>query len=191
MSDYQYNPNVEQWKAIPGFPGYEVSDHGRIRSFRIWGKRAKGHCQIADCPQRILIPNIDSTGYPGVNLLRASKQYRRRIHSLVLLAFIGPRPQGFACCHSDRNKKHNHLINLRWDSYCNNENDKIKHGTKVNPPIHEGEECHLSKLTTDKVKKIRELASQGNQKSYIAKLFGVTQTNIHDIINMKTWKHIP
>lgn len=76
----------EQWHPIPGHRGYTVSNLGQIRSqLRV------------DKPPRLLRPLL--TGPPG-------KQYyavalaggsRKRIHRLVLEAFIGP-------CHNGRRR---------------------------------------------------------------------------------------
>jgi hypothetical protein len=54
-----------------------------------------------------------------------------------------------------------------------------------------GEKSHLSKLTNDKVIKIRDLYASGNctQKG-IADAFGITSGTVHWIVNRKTWKHI-
>ena len=64
---------TEQWKSIPGYEGYEVSDQGRVRSYhKILGK--KGQC-ILDTPQRILKP-YDRKGYKQVSLVKDGKRYQ-------------------------------------------------------------------------------------------------------------------
>lgn len=62
---------------------------------------------------------------------QAVKLNRKRflIHTLVLEAFVGPRPEGAVCCHIDGDPTNNHVTNLRWGSYSDNNHDLVRHGT--------------------------------------------------------------
>lgn len=93
----------EIWKPIPGFPGYEVSDMGRVRSFK-WND------------VRILRPATNPKGYLGVLLSNQNKKSFLRIHQLVMLAFVGPRPAGLEVCHGPGGQANNRLENLRYDT---------------------------------------------------------------------------
>jgi catabolite regulation protein CreA len=53
----------------------------------------------------------------------------------------------------------------------------------------EGVTCHLSKLTEEAVKDIRA-SWPGETKASISRRYGVTASNIADIIKRKTWKHV-
>ncbi len=55
-------------------------------------------------------------GYPTVNLSRSGTKAARRIHRLVLEAFVGPCPEGMVACHNDGSRTNNDLANLRFDS---------------------------------------------------------------------------
>lgn len=114
------NPMTETWKPIPDFPGYEVSDHGRVRSYK-----KPGTTIIADTPQRILKPSTDPGGYKRVLLRRDDATYCRSVGQLVLLAFIGCRPDGMEMCHNDSNPANDHLSNLRYDTHFNNMQDRF------------------------------------------------------------------
>lgn len=46
----------EIWKDIEGFPGYQVSNQGRVRSFRDY------HGKITDS-SRIIKPRVNKDGY--------------------------------------------------------------------------------------------------------------------------------
>ena len=52
----------------------------------------------------------------------------RRVHHLVLEAFVGPCPVGLEGCHWDDDKDTNHLNNLRWDTHGANMNDAVRNG---------------------------------------------------------------
>jgi hypothetical protein len=67
-------------------------------------------------------------GYPNVTLSHAGKSWLRRVHTLVLDAFVGPRPQGMVCCHIDGVRTNNLLSNLRWGTSSENNYDIVRHG---------------------------------------------------------------
>jgi len=122
----------EEWRPIPGYQGYEVSSHGRVRSFR---KRAKGSGPkwiIAKTAQRILKPATDRTGYLGVNLMLRGRVHHTCIHRLVARAFLGPCPDGMEVCHNDGDSSNNYIGNLRYDSHEANMSDAVEHGSYDN-----------------------------------------------------------
>ena len=109
----------EIWKPIPGFLGYDVSNQGRLRSYHARGQ----YSRIAKLPQRILKQSYDNVGYLKINLCTASQTFRRRVAPLVMLAFVGPRPDGMLVCHNDSDKANNCLENLRYDTHKGNAAD--------------------------------------------------------------------
>lgn len=116
----------EVWKPIPGYEGYEVSNMGNVRSYRIKGKQGK----FSNTP-RILRPAIDKkSGYYGVGL---GKGVFKRVHQLVLLAFIGPRPDKLFALHNDDDKSNNKLDNLRYDTQKANIEDMVKNHNGIFP----------------------------------------------------------
>jgi hypothetical protein len=110
---------MERWLPVPGFEGmYEVSDMGRVRSWKRWGVDGA----------RILKPHPDGDGYLKVALHRDSKRFDVAIHRLVPLAFIGPPPQGHEVRHLDGDPANNHLSNLRYGTQFENAQDRVAHG---------------------------------------------------------------
>ena len=101
------------WKTVPENNNYSVSDEGLVRNSR--GEFVRQH--------------ITWHGYQRVYLSRNGKTTGRTVHSLVLSAFVGPRPAGMQACHMDGNKQNNHISNLMWGSRVENERHKIAHGT--------------------------------------------------------------
>jgi len=118
---------VEHWGVVLRCSGYEVSDHGRVRSLdRI----------IVDCNGRsirrkgaMLTARLDNYGRPNVQLGRKNFAF---IHHLVLETFVGPRPPGTVCCHWDRDVSNNYVLNLRWGTHSENNLDSVRHGSHWN-----------------------------------------------------------
>jgi hypothetical protein len=118
---------TELWAPIPGFEGsYEVSTCGRIRSLDRTVTRRDGVAQ--PCRGRMLRPGTDKAGYQYVCLRQVGESGTRRIHELVLRAFIGPPPPNTECCHRDGAPASNHLPNLRWDTRSGNRYDDVRNG---------------------------------------------------------------
>lgn len=93
---------MEEWKWVKGFEGlYQISDHGRLKSFR---KAKSGY----------VLSNQNKKGwYLTVNLFdHNGVRHTRRIHRLVAETFIGNIPSGYHVHHKDDNKQNNHVDNL-------------------------------------------------------------------------------
>lgn len=110
----------EEWRAIPGFPDYCVSSLGRVRR-ETTTLRAKGG--------RILREGVHPvTGYRGVTLFPVEGGQRSRlVHSLVMEAFVGPRPPKWETNHKDGNKANNRLANLEYVT----KSDNTKHAVAL------------------------------------------------------------
>lgn len=102
---------------IPGRPPeYMVTRDGVVYSLK-FGKtrRLKSH--------------FTSSGHEFVRTSHENFKTKLYVHQAVLLAWIGPRPDGMEACHNDGNHKNNTVENLRWDTRSANRLDAIKHGT--------------------------------------------------------------
>jgi hypothetical protein len=111
------------WLPVVGFPDYEVSDHGLVRSLDRWISFADGRGRTAS--GQLLKPWKHMGDYQAVSL----KGKRFLIHTLVLEAFVEVRPDGLVCCHIDGDPSNNQLSNLRWGTYSENNTDLVRHGT--------------------------------------------------------------
>jgi hypothetical protein len=108
-----------------------------------------------------------------------------QVHTLVLEAFIGPRPGHHAewhGCHNDGNPENNALTNLRWDTRAGNEADKIAHDKS-----NRGERNGHAKLVADDVLVIRQLVAKGSTSDEIAHKFGVSRALINAIKRGRAW----
>ena len=108
----------EKWLPVTGFEGYEVSDHGRVRSFLQRNNRG-----------RVLKPARMKKGHLMVSLQTDDGSKMRPVHQLVLEAFVCPRPDGKLALHRDGNPGNNTVENLYWGTYSDNIKDSVEHGT--------------------------------------------------------------
>lgn len=164
-------------KPIPGHPGYFVRNYGEVYSK--WASSGRG-AHIGSVLHRLKL--VSANGRVSVNLARKS----RRVHTLVLEAFVGPRPNGMEACHfPDRSTANNRLDNLRWDTKQSNQNDRRYHGTS-----NDGERNGSAKLTKVKVKLILMERADGATYKELSEAFGVSISNIQQICQRKTWQTI-
>lgn len=159
---------MREWKKIPSFPDYEVSNVGLVR---------KG--------KKVLNVHFSHDGYSKVTLKKNGKFYSKAIHPLVAEAFIGPRPKGYDCCHNNGLRNDNKVENLRWDTRRNNCLDAVKHGT-----THKGERHPMRKLNAKQVLEIRERYKNGEGRRTIAKDFEIKPEHVNDIVAKRYWSHI-
>lgn len=185
MADSQDNIPEEIWKEIPGFPGYKVSNQGRVRSY--WTK-GPGSKPIINS-QRFLRP-FNNGGYMMVSLRKDRKPILRAVHQIMLLAFKGSCPPVHESCHNDGNPSHNVIENLRWDTRSANSQDSIRHGSHAGLK-RKGINHPGVKLTESQVVQIRELYAQGHSQTNLSKMFGITFQTIWEIVHRKIWKHLP
>jgi hypothetical protein len=91
---------MEEWKVIPLFEEYSVSDQGRVRS---------------DKSDRILALNMNQYGVLQVGLMRNGQQYHRSVPLLVAKAFLRPIDGPFDTpINLDGDRWNNRLENLTW-----------------------------------------------------------------------------
>jgi len=87
----------EFWLDIPGFEGrYEASSLGRIRMVE-----AIGVVGGIDRSGYVLLSHLNHSGYPCVAVRAGAKKAMKAVHSLIALAFYGPRPAEHEVRHLD------------------------------------------------------------------------------------------
>lgn len=148
---------IEQWRDIDGFPGYEVSDAGQVRS-------ARRVFRLQRCGP-----------YRNVVLYRALVPFRKFIHRLVLEAFRGPCPAGCEGRHLDDNHAHNSLSNLEWGTPVQNAADARRNGRIIVPA--KGHRYPIG--YTDRV---RDLANFGISMRQTASWLGVSRRYVGTMV---------
>lgn len=112
---------AERWLPVPGWPGYEVSDRGRVRSVErviADGRTAAGV---------LLKPSRDKDGYRYVTLSDGSRRRKVHVARLVLEAFTGPCPDGMEVLHGNGRRWDNRLGNLRYGTDGENSREREDH----------------------------------------------------------------
>ena len=174
----------ERWRTIPGFPDvYEVSSFGRARTWL-----GKGRAMKSGRGETAYLMNLlpDRAGYLRVRMTLPGKRIKTPfIHTLVLTAFVGPRPDNCMTRHLDGCPANNIICNLAWGTAQQNADDRKFHGTD-----RLGENHPRSKLTASDVRQIRALCEAGKSQKKTAERFGVSQQVISQIKRRLLWAHL-
>jgi len=117
--------NSERWLSLEDLPGeiwkpvigYEkcfvVSNYSRIKSLP----------RLTRKEERIIKPYIGPTGYYEINIFLYGKRVHKKVHRILMEAFV-PNPENKDTIdHIDTNTLNNSLDNLRWATYKENTNN--------------------------------------------------------------------
>lgn len=160
------------FRHIPGYEPYAASAEGRVKNTKT-GRELK--------------PSVGDGGYISFSVSPGSR--RLLAHRAVALAWIGL-PEGERRCvgHLDGNQKNNHVSNLAWVSFKENEHHKLLHGTRAR-----GEKVGRSKLTTADVARIKSTYVRKSTElgSYaLGREYGVDPKTITRILSGECWGHL-
>jgi len=183
MEPPRYHCIMETWLQIKGFPGYEVSDHGRVRSVSRYVIRNGSQMRVKET---ILKPRALQKGHLYVNLRKDGKATSAYVHRLVALAFIEP-PDATRThvAHWDGDPSNNHVSNLRWATPAENNADSIRLGRNRRPS---GEKSRHAKLTRAIIAEMQMRNASGESIRSIAKRVGVSHTTARAAIIGKRYK---
>lgn len=149
-------------KKIPGYENYFASEDGHIYS-NLRGKLKQLKPWLA-------------AGRMNVALGRDNKH---RVHSLVALAFLGERPEGYVVRHLDGNSNNNSASNLCYGTISQNQKDDIFHGVTRGRP-----------LTLENIRDIKQMLEDGERQVDIAKKFGVHSETIGRIKRGRHYSYV-
>lgn len=165
---------MEEWRAIRGFPAYEVSDLGRVRRVKT---------QTGKPLNRVLRTPPQSNGYARVSLSVQNHIVSRMVHVLVAEAFFGPRPENMVIDHVNGVRVDNRRENLEYVTHVEN----VRRGWRL-----ELDGCRPSrrrKLVENDVREIRRLyAAGGWSQRALARRYNVA--TVEGILNGKKWKQV-
>ena len=161
----------EFWRDVAGYEGYyQVSSKGRVKSLARPVKRGP---IIGTLKEKIRIASWagDKSKYLQVVLSKGGVKENKKIHHLVLEAFVGPKPFDDAVArHLDDDPTNNCVENLAWGSVSENTLDKFLNGY-----VH-----HARALTNAQ---IDDILKDSRSQRKIAEDYGVSQTIVWRVKN--------
>ena len=167
---------MENYKPIIGYEGlYEISDLGNVRSLdrTIVTKDGVTKTYKGKALRTKPLP------YCRVGLSKENVCKTYSIHTLVLLAFVGPAPADKPYGrHLDDDPSNNRLDNLVWGTPQENSDDAVVSG------------AHGKKLTPEIVKFIRHLSDRGLSQSFIGELYSIQGSSVSHILTGRTWSAV-
>jgi protein gp37 len=195
----------ERVAAINGFPGYFVTDRGRILSDR--GSAQCVHCgqpvertaRARYCSKRCrqngqyrlrtgkpmlfpaslaeMSPDVGEDGHRRVMLYRDGQTVRELVHRLVLAAFDRPAVDGEQGRHRDGDPSNNALGNLSWGDQSANWDDRRRHGAFRS----------YAKLTHEQAAEIKRRFEAGETGAALGREFGISDTQARNIGDGQQW----
>lgn len=160
----------DYWRTVPGYPNYQVSRCGEVRSL---GRN------------KLLALYRNDRGYLLVNLYRDGRAKNFLVHRLIASAFLGVIPQGWQVNHLDGDKGNNRVENLEVVT----QDENLKHAARTGL-LRVGEANHKAKLTEKEVVEIRRLRAEGVRVQEIAYRFNVSERAVYLASNRLTWRHV-
>ena len=178
--------NIQEiWKPIKNYEGlYEVSNFGSIRSLDRTVKAAIRNNNFIKRKGRDITPKYTQQGYQFVLLYKDGVSKSMFIHRIVAIEFLDNTDLKLAVNHKDLVKSNNNVLNLEWVTYKENKAHAME-----NNAVAKGESCGASILKESDVIFIRSQHGLISGKK-LAKKLSISDTNIYDIWNRRTWKHI-
>lgn len=167
---------TDDMRPYPEFPEYLVSPDGHIYSDKWLGR---GFRQLKEHPHPM-------HGYHWVQMTRSQRTFHRKVHKVVALTFLPPKPsEEHQLRHLDGDKSNNAASNLVWGTALENAADRDAHGTTAR-----GERVGGSKLSDAEVCEIKQRLASGERTKDIAADYRVTLRSIQYIKSGAKWAHI-
>ena len=117
----EFIEDPKNWKEIKNYPGYKVSNMGRVKSYKVWRGEA---CRILKSSQR-----SKNNKYIVVKLCKDNKSKTFYVHKLMASAFFGG-PKGLDVNHKNGIKTDNRLNNIEYVSRSENHKHAYRNGLK-------------------------------------------------------------
>lgn len=158
---------MAEWKTHPTLPEYQLSSDGEVRSIYT---------------MRPLVGRKDKDGYRALVACSGGRRLSVRVATMVLEAWVGPRPPGYVARHLNGVRDDNRPANLAWSTQKENIADKEAHGT-----VQRGERSGMAKLTAAQAERIKR---GGEPVSVLVREFGICRATVYHIRSGRLWKHL-
>lgn len=157
---------MDEWREVPGWPGFHVTADGRMRG-------PSG---------RELRPMKRSSGHLFVT--RGIKSTKLYVHRAVLLAFVGPCPEGQEGRHLNGSPGDNRLENLAWGTVIQQREDDKRNGVFLR------RRALVAKMTAPRIRAIRRFARLGLSSRAIGDRVGLSHTNVQKVLRGERWSDV-
>lgn len=162
----------EEWRVIPEFPDYEISNTGRVKSANDYLCHDDGGNEVP----KLMSPFKSSSGKIMVHLVNIERYTNIDIASYVCTIFNAPKPNPkLRVLHKDKDKSNLVYTNLYWGTfkeYC------TMYGIKPGRPVG----LKKARTSIETIKAIQARYAEGVRQVDIAKEFGMTQPNVSIIL---------
>lgn len=162
----------EEFRGVPGWPEYEVSNFGRLR---------RAAAKKGTRAGKLLKPTVDRKGYHRIRLYSDDRQQGFLVHRLVALAFIDPNGVG-EVCHGDGNPSNNWFKNLRFDTHQANMDDAVAMGR-----MRRGERHGMNRFTEAQIRAAKDRMASGESFAEVARSLGSGESHVRAIANGRIW----
>lgn len=158
----------ERVKAVEGFEGYFITDHGRVLS--AWGRGNQWHPTALDYDHCSLLSQVWGGGdikYPCTSFQREGRRVKRNIHRLVAIAFI-PNPNNLPVV-NHLSYPSNHYKDLEWVTQADNcdKGANTKKHVLIDPAGNKLIVHNLEKFCRDNNLHKSSLYSKGKTKGWV------------------------
>lgn len=174
---------MEIWKDVKGYVGiYKISSIGDV----IGLDRVTNNPINLTTKGVLLKPSI-KRGYKCVVLQKEGKRTYPSIHRLVAINFL-PNPENKPQVnHINGIKTDNRVENLEW----NTSKENINHAFDNNLRKSQNGALNINaRLTEIQVSEIRSLKNKGVSQVDIMRMYGMSRSNVNDIVNNRIWKKL-
>lgn len=169
------------YREVPGFPFYRVGSDGSVWCCSPLG-RVPPSRKVAGEWRSVKPIVCRGRRYAQVSL---HGKFKREVHRLVALAFLGDAPNGHEVAHINGNSLDNTVANLAYVTHADNERHKLDHGTR-----RRGAEVKAAKLTDDDVRAIKWRVLNGESQTSVARMYDVSDATVSGIMKGKKWAHV-
>lgn len=116
----------EEWRTIPGFPCYHISNLGRVKSLEKYVRKSNGQLRLVH--EKLISISKNGDGYNCVTLFSDQIRKYLSIHRAIALTFIPNHLNLPVVNHIDGNKENNSISNLEWTTVEENTKHAIRTG---------------------------------------------------------------
>lgn len=164
---------IEFWRPIQGFEGYDVSSFGRARSWWRRGGNLRGYVIRRDMPPLVLRFTVHRQGYLEATLYRKrSPRSIKKVHRLVAEAFIANSQSLPQVNHLTGLKSDCRVGGLEWVTQSGNQQHAVSVGLKT-APSGIGRRLSLTEQSA-----LYDKVVSGVPRTILAKEYGISRPTV-------------